>query len=270
VWLTGRRSVCSGGRSLSGAGGHLFTVETMNRLAIAIGGAGLLALTPAFLAGQTIQPGVLTRSVECEHRPTTYQLFRPDTGASRPAILLLHGAGGEPNDVMQPWLKLARKKAIVLAAPELPREAAYERLAPAIFRCVMEDARQAASIDSSRIYLFGYSMGGYLAFDAAMLQSEYFAGAMVYANGIDEEYYSIVDRAVRKIPIALYGGDADQVYPIRGERRTHDFLMQHGYILRYREIEGQDHGYWPVADWVNRDAWDWMARHRPEPDPHSY
>src|SRR5882672_941913 len=212
----------------------------------------LLALAgPGAAEGQAIQPGVSIRSVECVHRPTRYQFYDPDSTRALPAILLLHGAGGEPNDVMQPWLKLARKKGVVLVAPEIPLERSYEATAPALFRCVMEHARLSASIDSSRIYLFGYSMGGYLAFDAAMLQSEYFAGAMVYANGIEEEYYGIVDRAVRKIPVALYGGSQDQVYPIQGERRSRDYLVRRGFTVRYRELEGQDHSYWPSADWIN-------------------
>jgi predicted esterase len=214
------------------------------------------------LRAQTVQPGVSTHTVECEHRSNQYQLFAPDSARVLPAILLLHGAGGEPNDVMEPWLKLGRKKGIVLIAPVLPRLLSYEAVAPAIFRCVVEDARKLATVDSSRIYLFGYSMGGYLALDAAMYQSEYFAGAMIYANGLSEDYYSIVDHATRRIPIALYGGDRDQVYPIIGERRTHDYLVSRGFKVHYREIEGQEHYYTPVAHWVNQDAWGWITRQK--------
>lgn len=212
------------------------------------------------LSAQTVQPGVSTHTVECEHRTNLYQFFTPDTAQALPAILLLHGAGGEPNDVMEPWLKLARKKGITLIALAVPRQLSYEAVAPAIFRCVVEDARKLATVDSSRIYLFGYSMGGYLALAAAMYQSEYFAGAMIYANGLAEDYYPIVDHATRKIPIALYGGDRDSVYPIAGERRTHDFLVSRGFTVHYREIEGQEHYYTPVANWVNQDAWGWMLK----------
>ncbi|MEO8031594.1 MAG: alpha/beta fold hydrolase [Gemmatimonadota bacterium] len=222
-----------------------------------------LILVPAPAAAQQIQPGVIVRSANCEHRSNTYQLYSPDSGRALPAIVLLHGAGGEPNDLMEPWQKLARKQGIVLIAPELPRLRSYEAVAPAIFRCLAEDARGVVRIDSSRIYLFGYSMGGYLAFDAAMRQSEYFAGAMVYANGIEEEYYGIVDQAVRKLPIALYGGDQDQVIPIRVERQTHDFLVRKGFRVHYRELEGRSHFYTPVADWINRDAWGWISKQSP-------
>ncbi len=226
--------------------------------------AALLAL-PLAVSAQTVQPGVRTDTIECARRATTYQLFIPDSGRALPAILLLHGAGGEPNDVMQPWLKLARKKGIVLAAPTLPLEPSYEAVAPKVFRCVMEDVRKHADIDSTRIYLFGYSMGGYLALGAGLIESEYFAGIMVYANGLHEDFYPLVDKAVRKLPVALYGGLQDQVYPIQGERRTHDYLMNHGFTIRYRELDAQDHSYWPSADWINRDAWDWIVSRRPVP-----
>ncbi|HTO73471.1 MAG TPA: hypothetical protein VMJ30_06615 [Gemmatimonadales bacterium] len=224
----------------------------------------LLAL-PLTVSAQTVQPGVVTDTLECAHRVTTYQLFIPDSVRMLPAILLLHGAGGEPNDVMQPWLKLAKKKGIVLAAPVLPLERSYETVAPKVFRCVMDDVRKRATIDPARIYLFGYSMGGYLALGAGLIESEYFAGIMVYANGLHEDYYPLVDQAVRKLPVALYGGLQDTVYPIRGERRTHDYLMNHGFTIRYRELDAQDHYYWPSADWINNDAWGWISTRRPGP-----
>ena len=61
-----------------------------------------------------------------------------------------------------------------------------------MFKCVVEDAGRQVAIDRRRVYVFGHSMGGYLAYDAATLDSEYFAAVAVHAMGIAEEYVSIV------------------------------------------------------------------------------
>ncbi len=213
----------------------------------------LLAACAAAASAQT------TRDVRCVDHDFHYQVYSPDARSALPAILLLHGAGGTSSDLLDVFLPLATREHVVLVAPQIPRETWFEDVAPAVFRCLVEDARRTAAIDPRRIYLFGYSMGGYLAFDGAMLASGYFAGAGVYGAAIADDYVSIVDRADRRIPIAIYIGTRDQFYPLDLVRRTRDLLTRRGFPVRYREFPGQDHGFAPVADQVVGDAWRFLA-----------
>jgi poly(3-hydroxybutyrate) depolymerase len=83
---------------------------------------------------------------------------------------------------------------------------------------IMNAARAAWSIDAERIYLFGISAGGCTVFDACMFDSQYFAAGGVFAGVITPGFDWIVQRAVRKIPIAIYIGDHDQLFTVAQTR----------------------------------------------------
>ena len=187
-------------------------------------------------------------------------MFRPNGAKAMPALLLLHGSGDRPAPMIDAWKKLARKERFVLIAPELPLDAKFEEIAPAIFRCDVEDAKQAASLDARRIYVFGHSMGGYLAYDAATLASEYFAAVAVHAMRIADEYSWIVDKAKRKTPVAIYIGDHDQFISLDGARKTRDLLKKSGFPVHYMEIENHDHNYYAISEQINADAWKFLRQ----------
>lgn len=211
---------------------------------------------------------VSVRTANCEGKPITYLMTLPvgekSEPAKLPAILLLHGAGDKPAPMIDAWHSLADKERIVLIAPELPRTMEFEDIAPAVFRCVVEDARQAANLDPKRIYVFGNSMGGYLAYDALAFDSEYFAAVGVHAMGIDPKYDSILDHATRKTPVTIYIGDSDPLVSIKNVRRTEELLKKRGFPVRYTELKSHDHDYYAVSNKVNADAWEFfLGQHLP-------
>jgi predicted esterase len=215
--------------------------------------AALCALIFPFAAA----PGVAqeARRVRCGDASYEYVLYSPARQTPRPAILLLHGAGGGASDMVTAWLTLARREDVVLIAPRLPVAIKFEEIAPSVFRCVVEDAGRAARIDRARVYVFGHSMGGYLAYDAAAFGSEFYAVVAVHAAAIAPEYAGILEHAHRKIPIAIYIGDRDAMIPLEGVRKTRDLLVSNGFPVHYREITGHDHRYALRAAEIDADAW---------------
>jgi len=199
------------------------------------------------------------RGVACYGKNYVYALYSPDAKVTLPAVLVLHGAGGTGSDVSDVWMPIAQREKVVLIAPELPRELTFEDIAPQVFRCIVDDARTRARIDSSRVYLFGWSMGGYLTFDAAMYESNYFAGAAVYGAAIGEYYWPILDHAERQMPIAIYIGERDQYVPVAAARATRDSLVARGFPVHFVELPGKDHMLPAVADTVTRDAWAYLS-----------
>ena len=172
-----------------------------------------------------------------------------------PAVLLLHGSGDHAGPMIDAWKGLAKKEHILLIAPELPLDPKFEEVAPAIFSCDVGDAGRKASLDTRRVYVFGNSMGGYLAYDAAMLASGVFAAVAVHAMRIAEDYEWIVAKATRKTPMAIYIGDRDQFVALDGVRKTHELLEKSGFPVHYVELPGHDHNYYALADQINADAW---------------
>lgn len=217
-----------------------------------------MIVIPACRAASDVQ----SRTPRCGGAPYQYVLFSPASEQRLPAILLLHGAGDHPPNFIEAWKSFAAHEHIVLIAPELPRTLDFEAVAPAVFKCVVEDAKLQAAIDPRRVYVFGHSMGGYLAYDAATLDSEYFAAVAVHAMGIAEEYVSIVEQAKRKTPIAIYIGDRDQLVSVPRVQRTRDLLRKAGFPVHYVELRDHDHNYYDLAGQINADAWKFLSQYQ--------
>ena len=222
-------------------------------LAVLLAGAALAVLPTA--SAQSL------RTVSCEGASYRYLLLAPKFSRPKPAILLLHGAGGHAQDLVLPWRSFAETHDLVLIAPELPRVRSFEDVAPAVFRCIVEDARKVVALDPKRLYVLGNSMGGYLAYDAAMFDSDYFAAVAVHAAAINPDFDGILAKAIRKIPIAIFIGDRDPLVPIASVRRTRDLLLNAGFPVEYEEIGGHDHQYELAADRINREAWSFFEAH---------
>ena len=209
------------------------------------------------------------RKIKFGEKSFSYGVFAPDAPAGRngpplPAILLLHGAGGRGADMLDQWRGQARKYGLILIAPDLPRDLVFEETAPAFFRALVEAVKREWNVNSQQVFVFGHSMGGYLAFDAAMLESEYFAAVAVHASFITADYVGIVERARRLTPIALYIGDADPLVSIDNVRATQVLLRARGFPLHYVELRGHDHNYFAISEKINEDAWDFLRKQKLE------
>jgi poly(3-hydroxybutyrate) depolymerase len=210
------------------------------------------------------QPGVTPGTIQFQGSQYPYAVFVPSTYDhvhALPAILLVHGGGGNGPDFLKIWQDFAEKNGIILVAPTLPLGAALEAQVPQLFPALMELVKRQWQLDSRRIYVFGYSAGGYSTFDAATLDSTYFAAAGVFAGIITPDYYWIVKQAKRKTPIAIYIGDHDQFFSFKQTRATRDELLANGFTVHYVEIPNQDHNYPAISAWVNQDVWTFMSQY---------
>ncbi len=205
-----------------------------------------------------------SNTVEYQGVQYSYALFVPSTYDqvhALPAILLIHGGGGNGPDFLKLWQDFGEKNHIILVAPTLPLGPALEAIVPQLFPLIIENVKKSWLVDSRRVYVFGYSAGGYSTYDAAMLDSTYFAAAGVFACIITPDYYWIVQKAHRKTPIAIYIGDHDQFFTLAQTRATRDLLVQNGFPVHYVEIDNQDHNYPAISGWVNPDVWKFMSQH---------
>jgi poly(3-hydroxybutyrate) depolymerase len=163
-------------------------------------------------------PNQPANTVEFQGLQYQYAIFIPSTYDrvhALPAILLVHGGGGNGPDFLKLWQDFGEKNGIILVAPTLPLGAALEAQVPQLFPLLMDTVKKSWLVDPRRVYVFGYSAGGYSPYDAALLDSTYFAAAGVFACIITPDYYWIVQKAQRKTPLAIYIGDHDRSSPWR-------------------------------------------------------
>lgn len=230
----------------------------------------LAALTPA-----RADPGIAQRSLSWQGQERTFEQFIPSAAgaAQAPVLVLLHGSGQRGLGLAQRWQDLAAREGLILLAPDSrdPQNWGLLDDGPGFFYALLEALRAEHAVDSRRIYLFGNSGGAVHALRLAMLEAEYFAAAALYGGGWREEgEYALAGYATRRIPLRLYAGDRDPVFPLEAAAATRQALAERGFPVELRIIPGHDHDYRGVADSVDEDAWRFLKACRIQVEPKFY
>ena len=224
-------------------------------------------------SGSTLQPnppaaagaGLAQRQVVLAQTTYPFYVFVPssyDGSHALPAVLLIHGFGGNGRDMVPAWQGFAQQNGIVLVAPTLPLGGDFETaVAPQLYPAIMDAVRAEWKLDPHRIYLFGVSAGGYTVFDAGAFDSQYFAAGGVFAAVITPQYDSILQNATRKTPFAIYIGDHDEFFTVAQAQRTRDVLQANGFPVRLVIYPNLDHNYGAVQDRVNADVWSFFSQY---------
>lgn len=205
-------------------------------------------------------------------RTRTYYLFVPSkVKAEEPAplIVLLHGSGREGRSLIEPWAPLAKQHGIILAAPDaFVRDGwSMREDGPDFLYGLVEMLRVQYPVDPRRIYLFGHSAGAVHGLAMAVLESQYFAAAAVHAGTLSSQVGPFLERAPRKIPLAIWVGTNDHFFPLSAVRATRDALTSQGFAAQLTEISGHTHAYYDRAMQINRNVWEFLEKHRLDADP---
>jgi len=121
----------------------------------------------------------------------------------------------------------------------------------------VHEVQRRHSIDSSRIYISGYSMGGVGTFAMLEKYPDLFAAALALCGGWDA---SRAWRFPDDVPVLAAHGSED--HP-ESSRAMISALAQDGKEAYYREYPGVGHNVW---DYAYRDPanWDWLFAQRRE------
>ncbi|MFC1584991.1 prolyl oligopeptidase family serine peptidase [Fibrobacterota bacterium] len=124
---------------------------------------------------------------------------------------------------------------------------------------ILEELKAEFSLDSSRFYVMGLSMGGYGTWDLIMRYPDLFAAAVpVCGAGDPSRAASIAD-----IGIWIFHGDEDPTVPVGGSREMYQALQDAGSEAVYSEIEGRNHFSWLDAC-AEPDLAGWLFSHARE------
>jgi hypothetical protein len=109
--------------------------------------------------------------------------------------------------------------------------------------------RRRFAIDSDRVVLMGYSMGGFGTWNIGLRYHDRFAAAAPLAGGVSrEEFVLLRDKRSRTLlgnastlPLFFVHGDEDQVVPVKFDRLSADDLTRLGHLFLYEEVKGGKH-----------------------------
>jgi poly(3-hydroxybutyrate) depolymerase len=219
----------------------------------------LISLAPLAVQAEKI----VKESIRSQGKERTYYLFVPDKiSPATPValIVLLHGSGRNGLSLVEKWSELAKKEGLIIVGPDALNSQGWKipEDGPEFIHELVEALKAKYPLNARRVYLFGHSAGAGQALYLSLLESEYFAATAVHAGALGAEDGLYIERAQRKIPIAIFVGTNDQFFPLPVVRATRDALNARGFKAELTEIKGHTHWYYDRAAEINRSAWDFL------------
>jgi poly(3-hydroxybutyrate) depolymerase len=201
----------------------------------------------------------------------TVYTFVPEKAAAAPAplIITLHGSGRDGKILVDHWKDLASKEGIILAGPDATIRDGWDlaKDGPEVLHDLVEDLKARYKIDDRRVYIFGHSAGAIHGLALGVLESEYFAAIAAHAGVLQRELGQHAKDAPRKLPIGMWVGTTDRLFPVDIVRATHTALKSFGYPAELTEIPRHTHDYYSRAGQINKEVWAFLQRQKLEKEP---
>ena len=116
------------------------------------------------------------------------------------------------------------------------------------------------SVDQDRVYLTGYSMGGFGTWETASYAPERFAAIAPVSGGGNVEQAE----RLKSIPIWAFHGDQDRVVPIEASQRMVDAVRMRGGQVNFTIYPGAGHGVSEMT-YQNKQFYVWLLGQRRSP-----
>jgi predicted peptidase len=195
-----------------------------------------------------------------------YRVFLPDgyTGDHNwPMILALHGVGEQGSDGVAPTQvglghalrESSSRFPFIVVLPQAPKGQYWEGNLAEATLSMLEQTREKYNGDSTRLYLTGYSMGGYGTFYLASLYPDLFAAAVPICGGGDP---ATMAPRLLGLPLWIFHGSDDDVVPVEESRSMVRALQAEMHPnLRYTEYPNTTHDSWDKA-YAEPDLVKWL------------
>lgn len=209
------------------------------------------------------------KELNSEGKSRTYYLFVPKSANAKnpaPLIVMLHGSGRNGRILLEHWQELAEREGIILAGPDSQNSASWAIPAdgPQFIFDLIEELKSKYPVNPQRIYLFGHSAGAIFGIYLSLLESNYFAATAVSAGALQSKSFGLFDDSERKIPVALFVGTQDPLFPLSVVRETRDAFAKREFVVELTEIKGLNHNYYSRSKEINEKAWDFLKKYQLE------
>ncbi|MHC5111125.1 MAG: alpha/beta hydrolase [Planctomycetota bacterium] len=151
------------------------------------------------------------------HEPVVYVPPGLAKEISSPLIVLVHGYGTDPNDIIEPWKKTANTFNALLVAPQAPhavgggyRWGGLQESIPIVMNAV-DYMLANYRIDRQRIVLCGFSQGGHLTYAVGFRYAKTFSGLIPIAGRYDPSIHMASQVAPNHLPkVFIMVGEEDK------------------------------------------------------------
>lgn len=167
--------------------------------------------------------------------------FMPGADSSQPALLLLHGTGGNENDLLPLGQAIAKGAALLSPRGQvlengMPRF--FRRIAEGVFdqedlklrteqlRAFVKEAEAAYNLSPQRFVAVGFSNGANIAASLLLRCPGVLAGAVLIRAMVPFVPEATPD--LQRKPILLLSGTADPIVPPENTQKLHDLLQSAG------------------------------------------
>ncbi len=185
-----------------------------------------------------------------ENRDLKYRFYggkrlRRSGESGHPLLIYLHGRGGDVMTPDAPWdasrfsaEENYRKRPCFILVPQCPPEGSWNGgNADAVVELV-EDLVKHLPIDKNRIYLTGFSMGGYGTFHLLAQEPKLFAAAVPVAGGGNPGTAG----DFKRVPVWIFHGAKDTDVDVTQSRKMAEALEDARGIVKYTEYPEDGHG----------------------------
>ena len=114
------------------------------------------------------------------------------------------------------------------------------------------------SVDKSKVYVTGLSMGGMGTFESVYRNPDLYTAALPICGGGSVNQY---DKRISKTAFWIFHGDADNVVDVSLSREMVEKLKSLKAEVKYSEYRGVTHNSWDNA-FAEKDYLSWMLQHK--------
>ena len=181
-------------------------------------------------------------------------------GRSYPVLIVLHGGGERPQDMIARCATLAGDHGYLLVAPAwestVDGNYHYSTAEHNVVLDVLRDLRRRFPIDSDRVFLSGFAQGGTMAYDVGLSHPDLFAGILPLAGQPGPFATFQYWRNAQYLPYYVAIGD----FMGEGRKETRslfDEWIPRGYPMLWVEYKGRGVEWFAgelptLFDWMNR------------------
>ena len=197
-----------------------------------------------------------------------YSVYLPegfDAGKKYPLFAALHGSGVDERG----FFRYASRIFVGLGCPLIAPKARglsdwyVGDSGKDVFECIEHFIRLYPNIDKERLFLGGFSMGGYGTWRLGLFKPNYFRGLVIISGALTapegtggENILDMIDK-VRNENFLIIHGDKDNAVPIENTRKAVEKLKALNANVEYIEVPGAGHGNFNK----NAEIINWIKKH---------